>query len=121
MVVTSGNGYEFQWQSGTSYIAPSGNSNGGTISYPTILALIAESSSSIGGFYGVSLGSLTQKGVYVTPTNIASSGYIGLFVTAHNSSGTSSATFQYMLTRAYPPNGVMPVVNRYYCCLRNLL
>jgi hypothetical protein len=28
---------------------------------------------------------------------------------------------QWLRTRAYPPNGVMPVVNRYYCCLRNLL
>jgi hypothetical protein len=28
---------------------------------------------------------------------------------------------QWSRVRAYPPNGVMPVVNRYYCCLRNLL
>ncbi|MGC8698904.1 MAG: hypothetical protein ACP5RE_01830, partial [Candidatus Acidifodinimicrobium sp.] len=106
----SGNGYTFQWQNGTSHVAPSVNASGGSISYPTILALIAENPSSIGGFYGSSLSSLTQEGAYETPTSIASSGYIGLFVTAHDSSGTSSATFQYLLARAYPPNGVMPSV-----------
>jgi hypothetical protein len=29
--------------------------------------------------------------------------------------------FNWARVRAYPPNGVMPIVNRYYCCLRNLL
>ena len=111
MVVTSGNGYSFQWQSGTSYVAPSGFYQGGSISYPTVVSLVFQSTSSVGGFYGNSLGSLTQIGSYVTPTSIASSGYIGLFVTAHNSSGTSSGVFQYLLVRAYPPNGVMPSVS----------
>ncbi len=40
MEVTDGAGYAIQWQSGTSYIAPSGNYNGGSITYPTILALV---------------------------------------------------------------------------------
>ena len=111
MVVTSGNGYAFQWQSGISYNAPSANSNGGSISYPTDVSLVFPSTNSVGGFYGSSLGSLTQMGSYETPTSIASSGYIGLFVTAHNPSGTSSAVFRYLLTRAYPPNGVMPSVS----------
>jgi len=111
MVVTSGNGYQFGYQSGTSYVAPSQASNGGSITYPTDVSLLFQSTSNVGGFYGSSLGSLTQMGSYVTPTSIASSGYIGLFVIAHNSAGTSSANFRYLLTRAYPPNGVMPTVS----------
>jgi len=111
MVVTSGHGYAFQWQSGTSYNAPSANSNGGSINYPTDVSLVFPSTSSVGGFYGSSLGILTQMGSYETPTSIASSGYIGLFVTAHDSSGTSSAVFRYLLIRAHPPNGVMPSVS----------
>ena len=111
MAVTSGNGYTFQWQSGTSYIAPSGNSNGGSITYPTDVSLVFKSTSSVGGFYGSSLDSLTQMGSYESPTSIASSGYIGLFITAHDSSGTSTANFRYLLTRAYPPNGVMPSIS----------
>jgi hypothetical protein len=110
MSVTSGNGYSFQWQSGTSYVAPSAYNNGGSITYPTDVSLVFQSTSSVGGFYGSSLGNLTQMGSFVTPTSIASSGYIGLFVTAHNTAGTSSATFRYLLVRAYPPNGVMPTV-----------
>ena len=108
MVATSGSGYSFQWQCGTSYVAPSCENNGESISYPTDVSLVFPSTSSVGGFYGNSLGSLTQMGSYVTPTSITSSGYIGLFVTPHNSSGTSSGVFQYLLVRAYPPNGVMP-------------
>jgi len=110
MATTSGNGYVFNYQSGTSYVAPSTGWFGGSISYPTDVSFVFQSTSSVGGFYGSSLGSLTQMGSYVTPTSIASSGYIGLFVTAH-SSGTSSGVFQYLLVRAYPPNGVMPSVS----------
>ncbi|MFP3289571.1 MAG: DUF2341 domain-containing protein [Candidatus Micrarchaeota archaeon] len=110
MEVTAGNGYAFQWQTGTSYIAPSANNNGGSINYSTVVSLVFSSTSSVGGFYGSSLGNLTQMGSYETPTSIASSGYIGLLITTH-SSGTSSAAFQYLLTRAYPPNGVMPSVS----------
>jgi len=110
MEVTDGNGYAIQWQSGTSYIAPSGNYNGGSITYPTILALVFPNTSYACGFYGSSLGVLSQEGRCVTPTSMASQGYIGLLVTAHSSSGTSSAVFQYLLVRAYPPNGVMPSI-----------
>ncbi len=56
MEVTDGAGYAIQWQSGTSYIAPSGNYNGGSITYPTILALVFPNSSYACGFYGNSLG-----------------------------------------------------------------
>ena len=112
MVVTSGNGYAFQWQSGTSYIAPSGNSNGGSISYPTYVALAVQSTSSVGGFYGPSLGVLSQMGSYEAPTSMSSTGYVGIFITSHNSSNyTSTGTSSYFLARAYPPNGVMPSVN----------
>jgi hypothetical protein len=38
-----------------------------------------------------------------------------------NWGGYNTLSIQYMRIRACPPNGVMPVVNRYYCCLRNLL
>ncbi|MEM3830401.1 MAG: hypothetical protein QXP36_14495, partial [Conexivisphaerales archaeon] len=110
MLTTSGSGYAFQYQSGTSYIAPSGNSNGGTITYPTIISLVAQSSSSIGGFYGNSLNSLTQMGTYEDPTSMSSSVYLGIFITAHSSSGTSTGTLKYLLVRSYPPNGVMPSV-----------
>jgi hypothetical protein len=111
MVVTDGKGYAIQWQSGTSYIAPSGNYNGNSIVYPTILALVFPNTSYACGFYGSSLGVLSQEGNCVTPTSMASQGYIGLLVTAHSSSGTSSAVFQYLLVRAYPPNGVMPLIS----------
>jgi hypothetical protein len=111
MEVTDGNGYAFQWQSGTSYIAPSGNYNGGSITYPTILVLVFPNTSYACGFYGSSLGVLSQEGSCVTPTSMTSQGYIGLLVTAHSSSGTSSAVFQYLLVRAYPPNGVMPSIS----------
>jgi len=111
MLVTDGRGYAIQWQAGTSYIAPSGNYNGGSITYPTILALVFPNTSYACGFYGSSLGVLSQAGSCITPTSMASQGYIGLLVTAHSSSGTSSAVFQYLLVRAYPPNGVMPSIS----------
>jgi len=111
MEVTDGNGYAIQWQSGTSYIAPSGNYNGNSITYPTILALVFPNTSYACGFYGSSLGVLSQEGNCVTPTSMISQGYIGLLVTAHSSSGTSSAVFQYLLVRVYPPNGVMPSIS----------
>jgi len=109
MIVTDGNGYAFQWQSGTNYIAPSGNYNGNSITYPTILALVFPNTSYACGFYGSSLGVLSQEGSCVTPTSMVSQGYIGLMVTAHSSS-TSSAVFQYLLVRSYPPNDVMPSI-----------
>ncbi|MFP3132169.1 MAG: archaellin/type IV pilin N-terminal domain-containing protein [Candidatus Nanopusillus sp.] len=109
MFVSDGNGYAIQWQSGTSY-APCANYNGNSITYPTIIALVFPNTSYACGFYGSSLGVLSQEGSCITPTSMASQGYIGLFITAHSSSGTSSAVFQYLLVRAYPPNGVMPSI-----------
>ncbi|MEM3555033.1 MAG: hypothetical protein QXU79_04400, partial [Candidatus Micrarchaeaceae archaeon] len=110
MVTTDGNGHALQWQSGTTYVAPNANTNDSlTITYPIIVSLIAQSSTSIGGFYGNSLNSLTQIGSYVSPTSMASSVYMGIFITSHNSAGASSTgTLNYLLIRAYPPNGVMP-------------
>ncbi|MFP3317217.1 MAG: archaellin/type IV pilin N-terminal domain-containing protein [Candidatus Nanopusillus sp.] len=111
MIVTDGAGYAIQWQSETSYIAPTDNYNGGSIIYPTIIALVFPNTSYACGFYGSSLGVLSQEGNCVTPTSRASQGYIGLFVTSHNSNGlSSSAVFQYLLVRAYPPNGIMPSI-----------
>jgi len=111
MIVTDGAGYAIQWQSETSYIAPTDNYNGGSIIYPTIVALVFPNTSYACGFYGSSLGVLSQEGNCVTPTSMASQGYIGLFVTSHNNNGlSSSAVFQYLLVRAYPPNGVMPSI-----------
>jgi hypothetical protein len=40
---------------------------------------------------------------------------------AYNGQPYNFPTIYWVRTRAYPPNDVMPVVNRYYCCLRNLL
>ena len=112
--VSSSNGYLIQWQCG-GYVAPSCYSaTGGTISYPNIISIVAQSSSSVGSFYGSNLGTLTQVGSYETPTGITSPGYIGVFITAHNSGGTSSGTLQYFLSRAYPPNGVMPRISCSY-------
>ncbi len=64
MVVTKSNGYAIQWQNGTSYIAPSASWNGGSISYPTVLALLLNGSY-VTGFYGSSFNNLVQ------PTNNA--------------------------------------------------
>ncbi|MCL4372080.1 hypothetical protein M1373_02040, partial [Candidatus Marsarchaeota archaeon] len=109
---TSGQGFAYQWQSGTSYVAPSGSYHaygGYSISYPAIESLIPESTSTVGGYYGRTLGSLSQEGYSSTPTSMSSTGSVGLLITAHYDAGTSSATFQYLLSRAYPPSGVMPV------------
>ncbi|MEM4058454.1 MAG: hypothetical protein QXZ12_07005, partial [Thermoplasmata archaeon] len=113
MQTTDGEGHQFSYQSGTSYIAPSAGTNDSlTITYPTIIALIAQSSTSVGGFYGVSLNSLTQVGSYGAPTSMASSVYMGIFILAHNTVGSSSTgTLNYLLNRAYPPNGTMPSVS----------
>ncbi|MEM0195756.1 MAG: hypothetical protein QXJ24_05525, partial [Thermoplasmatales archaeon] len=110
MVTTDGNGHQFAYQSGTSYVAPSASTyDSQSITYPIIVSLIAQSSTSIGGFFGSSLNNLTQIGSYVAPTSMASSVYMGVFVLSHNSSGASSTgALNYLLTRAYPPNGVMP-------------
>ena len=108
--VTEGNGYQVAWQSGTSYVAPSSGTNGGSITYPTDIAIVSESTSDVGGFYGSSLGSLSQMGTFEAPTSMSSTGYVGLWITAHTTSGTSSAVFQYFLARVMPPSNVMPSV-----------
>ncbi|MGC9133597.1 MAG: hypothetical protein ACP5GJ_04320, partial [Nanopusillaceae archaeon] len=111
MIVTNGAGYTIQWQTIASEIAPCDSSGGNPISYPSVIALIAPNNYNVGGFYGPYLDYLTQVGNYVTPTSISPQGFIGLFITSHNSNDyTSTATFQYFLARAYPPNGVMPSI-----------
>jgi hypothetical protein len=107
MLVTNGNGYAVQWQSGTSYIAPSANWNGGSISYPTVLAMLLSGSYAT-GFYGSSLNNLVKPTSAVSPSGYKGVGYVGLWDTAHTTSGTFWADFQLLLARPWPPNGVMP-------------
>ncbi len=106
-IVTAGNGYAVQWQSGTGYIAPSANSNGGSISYPTVLAMLL-TGSSVTGFYGSSLNNLVQITSAVSPSGYTGTGYVGLWDLAHSTSGSFWAVFELLLARPWPPNGVMP-------------
>jgi len=102
-------GYQVFWQSGNSYIAPSVEQHGGSMSLPTVLALFLNGSY-VTGFYGSSLNNLVKLASAVTPSGYTGTGYIGLWVTAHTSSGTFWAVFQLLLARPWPPNGVMPTV-----------
>jgi len=111
--ITSGAGYNFNWQSGTSYVAPSdGWTSWLKIGYPAVLSLEALSPSAIGAFYAnhtTSLELMHEVGPFVAPTNATTKGYIGLYA-ASLGSGTVSAKFGVFLGRAAPPNGVMPAV-----------
>jgi len=78
MMVTGGAGYSIQWQSGTRYIAPSASWNGGSVSYPTVVAMLLNGSYAT-GFYGSMLNKLVQPTGAVTPSGYKGAGYVGLF------------------------------------------
>jgi len=107
--VSPGYGYQIMWQSGTSYIAPSGNWNGGSVSYPTVLAMLFNGSY-VTGFYGSTLNNLVKPTSAVTPSGYTGSGYVGLYSLVHTSSGSFWGIFELLLARPWPPNGVMPAV-----------
>jgi hypothetical protein len=66
------------------------------------------------GIYGSEIGQNPSK-----TYNVSNNGnYFGLI---GDGDGNSNEYWNGIIIRAYPPNGVMPAVNRYYCCLRNLL
>jgi len=108
MIVISQAEYAVQWQNGTSNIAPSAAWTGGSVSYPTVVAMLLNGSY-VTGFYGSTLNNLVQPTSAVTPSGYKGVGYVGLFDTAH-SSDTFWAFFQLLLARPWPPNGVMPAV-----------
>ena len=110
MIVSNGNGYVIQWQSGTSYIAPSSNWNGSSISYPTVLAMLLNGSYAT-SFYGSSLNNLVRPTNAVTPSGYSGVGYVGLWDTAHTRSGAFWTTFELLLARPWSPNGVMPSIS----------
>jgi hypothetical protein len=64
-------------------------------------------------------GSLTY--MYVNYTQLGKDTRSTSYVNIRVWQGSTTTFIQWVRVRAYPPNGVMPVVNRYYCCLRNLL
>ncbi len=96
--VTPSYGYQIMWQSGTSYIAPSANWNGNSISYPTVLAMLFNGSYAT-GFYGsgTSLNNLVKPTSAVTPSGYNGVGYVGLYALAHSSSGSFWGIFQLLL------------------------
>ena len=109
--IESINTFYLQWQSGTSYVSPTDNSFAITAVYPSWISLQSPNSTYIGGFAGPSIESVSQLGGYESPTNIQPTGYIGLFITDESGIGTTSAIYQFFLSRATPPNGVMPSVS----------
>ncbi len=108
-IVSQSNGNQFKWQSGTSYIAPSSETTTGSIGYPTVLAMLLNSSY-VTGFFGPTLNDLTWKSSAEVPTGYDADGYVGLYAVAHTSSGTLWATYELLLARPWPPNGIMPTV-----------
>jgi len=91
MLVTPGNGYAFEWQSDSSTPAPNGNSNGGTVTFPTYIKIV-RNSSYVSGWYSTNGKDWTlQSSTF--PFAIEDFQYITLFVTPHNTGSTGEANF----------------------------
>ncbi len=113
MTATGGQGYSFQTQACNGDIAGCSYMAGGSITYPTVLDLQFDGNN-YGGYTGSTLEQLTSGGMggsVSQPIGTTSNQYFSIFITSHASPGTSYGTFQYILVRSYPPNGVMPSVS----------
>ena len=110
MTATGSQGYSFQTQACNGDIAGCSYMSGGSITYPTVLDLQFDGNN-YGGYTGSTLEQLTSGGMSGSisqPIGTTPNQYFSIFITSHASPGTSYGTFQYILVRSYPPNGVMP-------------
>jgi hypothetical protein len=113
IIVTPNNGTPFQYQSTTgelctngvcsTVIAPNVNLGNvvGSISLPMALKLTKNASNQVSGYVSTNGTTWTQKGITVAPWGVASSQYITLFVTPHNTSAAGNATYTYFFVRQY--------------------
>ncbi len=111
LFVTPGNGVAFQWQGSPVNTAPDNNSNGNSYTFPTYLQFVSNSSG-VGAFTGTSYTNTKQQGTFINAIGRAISQYFGFIITSHNTSASSTATFQnWIRVRSYPPSGIMPTAS----------
>ena len=107
IIVTPGNGVAFQYQDayGDSCVggctAPNTQTNGGSYSFPQFLQLKKDASNQMSGYYSSDGANWNQQGSTVSPDGIASSQYVGLMITPHFTTRTSTSTYSFFYVRSY--------------------
>lgn len=103
IAVTPGNGYSFEWQSSSYYIATNSNNVGGTVTFPTYLKLI-RNNSYVSGWYSTNGKDWIQQGSFIIPKAIEDFQYITLIEFPHNSGAIGEANFSmfYVYQYSYP-------------------
>lgn len=111
IITTPGNGYDFQYQITTGQgctagvcdgvVAANNNLNSGSSSYPSFLRIVKDDSNQLSGYRSTDDQTWIKQGDTVAPWGVATNQYVTLFVTPHNVSGTSTATYTFFYTRKY--------------------
>jgi hypothetical protein len=93
----------------------------GSFSNVSLYPSASKSSCSLWSMWANSTASFASYNYTVIASNSINFGLSTAMYIQLTTSRPNYVYMQWIRTRAYPPNGVMPAVNRYYCCLRNLL
>jgi hypothetical protein len=98
--VTPSNGYDFEWQSSSSYIGTDSNIKSGTVTFPTYLKLI-RNNTYFSGWYSTNGKDWNQIGSPVIPLAVEDFQYVTLLELPHINSATGEANFSMFYVYRY--------------------